>query len=351
MFLQVLDAVSYAHRQGIVHRDIKPSNIMLAKDGTLKVFDFGIAKLADETSPSLTRTGAKIGTVLYMSPEQVKGLPVDLRSDIYSLGVTLFQMLTGKSPYDTISHNEFDISLSIVTEPLPLPQNPYFELPAALYATILKATEKNSDKRYASCYEFAEALHGCAQEIAAKESEANLPHISPQELMAETFAIPESPEKKWLPYLAWGVVLFFVLLALGFKNADYLKNIFLVKQHSETELKARIYDYYKNVETHNFEKVKPFYAKRVEKYFGKTDQTSADLQAVAENYWVKTPKEDHVIAWETFTVKEEADGHYVVRFTMTYHYQRANKPWQEQKANTQISLDNRLKIYSIVGVK
>ena len=117
LFLQILDAFEYAHKNKIVHRDIKPSNIIITKDGKIKVLDFGIAKIMDETN-SMTKTGTQMGSVLYMSPEQVRGEKVNHLSDIYSLGVTLFQMATGKAPYDPTS-NEYEVFQKIDKEALP----------------------------------------------------------------------------------------------------------------------------------------------------------------------------------------------------------------------------------------
>ena len=101
-FSQILDAFEYAHSKKVIHRDIKPANIIISNDDTVKILDFGIAKLLDETSEKLTQTGSKVGTVTFMSPEQVKALPVDNRSDIYSLGVAMYQIATGKCPYEDL---------------------------------------------------------------------------------------------------------------------------------------------------------------------------------------------------------------------------------------------------------
>jgi serine/threonine protein kinase len=160
LFAQILDACIFAHQKGIIHRDLKPSNMMIAND-IVKVLDFGIAKMIsgdyEEQHHKLTQTGMRMGTVLYMSPEQIKGQVIDLQSDIYSLGVTLFEMLTGKCPYD--SHcSEFDVSVKIVNEPLPRAKSFYPAVSDALQAVIDKATAKNPAQRFKNCEEFKNAL-------------------------------------------------------------------------------------------------------------------------------------------------------------------------------------------------
>ncbi|SFB78162.1 Serine/threonine protein kinase [Flexibacter flexilis DSM 6793] len=349
MLMQILDALSYAHRRGVIHRDLKPSNLMIDKTGRVKVLDFGVAKILDQTnSPSLTRTGTKIGTILYMSPEQVKGLPVDARADIYSLGVTLFQMLTGRCPYDLALENEFDISLKIVNEPLPRLSAYYTDIPSELQRIIDKATAKSPQNRYQDCYEFAEALHGLQQ--LYKEVEWQPVTIEPPADNVEDKPFDWNvfwEEKKY--YL---VSVFILLLAVTFvwlENTTIHKQIFR-KHHTETELKARVYDYYKNLETHDFDKVKTFYAPQIEQYFNSNNQNQQQIKDLSERYWEKTPKEDHAIAWETFKAKEDENGNYTVRFTLSYHYRRnGQKKWQVVTAKTQIKLNNDLKIYAITG--
>jgi len=160
LFTQVLDGFAYAHEQGVIHRDVKPGNIMITARERVKILDFGIAKLLSRNENKLTQTGTKMGTVLYMSPEQVKGDPVDKRSDIYSLGVTLFQMLTGRGPYEEATATEFVIYNKIVNEPLPLARSFYPGVSDQMQAVIDKATAKNPDQRFQSCTEFRQALMG-----------------------------------------------------------------------------------------------------------------------------------------------------------------------------------------------
>ncbi len=153
IFSQVLSAFSYAHKQGIVHRDIKPSNIFLLPDGKVKILDFGIAKLFGQGN-EMTQTGTQMGTPIYMSPEQVKAdKSIDHRSDIYSLGVTMYYALNGKPPYDVDIISQYDIFTKIVNEPLCLTS-----IAGELVPLIKKACEKDREQRYQSCEEWLAAM-------------------------------------------------------------------------------------------------------------------------------------------------------------------------------------------------
>ena len=146
IFNQTLSAFQYAHEKGIVHRDIKPSNIFILPNGQVKVLDFGIAKLFGQGN-EMTQTGAQMGTPIYMSPEQVKGdKSIDHRSDIYSLGVTMFFAVNGIAPYSSDTDSQFDIFTKIVHEPLP-----EFSIQTNFKDIILKACQKNREDRYQNC--------------------------------------------------------------------------------------------------------------------------------------------------------------------------------------------------------
>jgi serine/threonine-protein kinase len=154
LFRQALAGIGYAHRLGIVHRDIKPSNIMLNRDGVVKVMDFGLAKVTGELG--VTRTGVRLGTAYYMSPEQILVKPVDARSDIYSLGVTLYEMLTGLAPFRADS--EFEILNDHVNTPPTLPTGLQLQIPSGIEHAVLKALAKNPDQRFQSADQFSAAL-------------------------------------------------------------------------------------------------------------------------------------------------------------------------------------------------
>ncbi len=157
LFAQILDGVSYAHNRNVIHRDIKPSNIIITTEGKAKILDFGIAKIISESDHKLTKTGTKLGTVLFMSPEQVKGIEVDKRTDVYSLGITLFQTITGKNPFDE-QQTEYEVYKKIVEEPLPEAKQFYVGVSNRMEQVLKKATAKDKEERFADCDEFKLAL-------------------------------------------------------------------------------------------------------------------------------------------------------------------------------------------------
>lgn len=151
---QILDAIQAAHDKGVVHRDIKPSNILINRQKEIKILDFGIAKKIDNTNQNHTRMGQKLGTLPYMSPEQIKGLPsISYETDIYSLGVLFYQMLCGKAPYGT-DLTEYDISKNIVEYPLPKLIDIYKYVNPSFQRIVDKATEKEVHNRYKDCNAF-----------------------------------------------------------------------------------------------------------------------------------------------------------------------------------------------------
>ena len=158
----VADALDYAHQQGVVHRDIKPANIMLTKERVVKVMDFGIAKMA---SSSKTQTNIVLGTPTYMSPEQIAGKKVDGRSDIFSLGVVLFELLTGQLPFT--ADNLSAVLFSIAHHPHPAIQTLRPDLTPMIQEIVDRALQKELAHRYRRAEEFAGELRACLHSLAA----------------------------------------------------------------------------------------------------------------------------------------------------------------------------------------
>ena len=148
---QVASALGYAHRSGVVHRDVKPGNILITADGQVKVTDFGIAQ-AVSSEDLFAEAGSVMGTATYFSPEQASGAPVDGRSDVYSLGVVLYEMLVGRPPF--IGDSPVAVSSQHVNDPVPLPTQFNRDVPSDLEAIVMEALGKSPSQRYQSADEF-----------------------------------------------------------------------------------------------------------------------------------------------------------------------------------------------------
>lgn len=153
---QIIQALDYAHSLQVIHRDIKPANILVSKDGRIKISDFGIAKVFG--TQGLTKTGMLIGTPWYTSPEQILGKDIDYRSDLYSLGITFYEMVTGRVPFHDETNSEFQIQKAHLETPPPRPSvfNPEIDL--QLEKFMLRALEKKVEKRFASARDMSEDL-------------------------------------------------------------------------------------------------------------------------------------------------------------------------------------------------
>ncbi|MDB5750799.1 MAG: protein kinase (serine/threonine-protein kinase)-like protein, partial [Ramlibacter sp.] len=169
----LLSALDYAHKQGIVHRDIKPANLLMEPGGRIKLTDFGVARIQD--SGEATRTqGSVVGTLKYMAPEQVQGQKIDSRADLFSVGVVLYQLLTDKRPFD--GDNDFSIIHQIIGHEPAAPSSINPRLPGALDAVVARALAKSRDQRFATARDFAVALQAA---IRRAEDQTVVPPLNP----------------------------------------------------------------------------------------------------------------------------------------------------------------------------
>ncbi len=212
----VAKALARAHDAGLVHRDVKPSNIMITTSGQTKVTDFGIARALTRGDQTVTQTGMVMGTAAYLSPEQAQGNPVDARSDIYSLGCVLSQMLTGSPPFT--GDTPLSIAYKHVRENPTPPSAVNSDVPRDLDAIVFKAMAKNPDNRYQSSSELAGDLDRflAGQTVHAtpilSDETAVAPTVSETRVLEGTAAYPEYEERRRGP--GWYVALALVILAL-----------------------------------------------------------------------------------------------------------------------------------------
>lgn len=188
LFTQLAEALNYAHGHGIIHRDLKPANALIDESGNLFLTDFGIAKLLESASPRLTQTDAIMGTPAYISPEQARAEKVNQRSDIYSLGIILYEMVTGSVPF--IADTPLAVILKHISDPLPPPSIVKKDIPQPIERVILKALAKEPDDRYATAAEFLSAW-----KRALEETETARPSLEPISTPASRAGMPASPSR------------------------------------------------------------------------------------------------------------------------------------------------------------
>jgi len=222
---QVLLAIEYAHTMGFIHRDLKPSNIIIDKNGSVKVMDFGISKSLNENQ-NITRVGSNIGTIYYMSPEQIKGFSTTPRTDIYSLGITLYEMLSGTVPYNF--KNDYDIyDAHLKMQPQKL-SSVFPDIPKEIDELILSALNKSDKNNFTNASEFRNSIEHLI---------FNLPLLLNNQSTVNEYARKNPVKKNKTANLIIAFVLLLTILIIG--TSYLLVDKFIIKEESKTILEDR----------------------------------------------------------------------------------------------------------------
>ena len=203
--LQVADALNYAHERGVIHRDVKPGNILIDDKWAL-LSDFGLVKLT-ETASQLTRTGTGMGTPAYMSPEQVAGLEVDRRTDIYALGIILYRILTGTVPHN--APTPLAIMVKRRTEPITPPHQIKPDTPESFEHVVMRSLATKPDERYSTATDFAEALRKAKTDPAYRE--ATLLHLRDETIVSRDKVLPFPSKRRNLSLIMGGMAAIIVV--------------------------------------------------------------------------------------------------------------------------------------------
>jgi eukaryotic-like serine/threonine-protein kinase len=252
----VLSALDYSHRAGIVHRDIKPANVMLTPAGDVKVMDFGIARAMADSSSTMTQTAAVVGTAQYLSPEQARGETVDSRSDVYSTGCLLYELLTGRPPF--VGESPVSVAYQHVREQAKPPSSLDPELPAQVDAIVMKALAKPIEERYQSAAamradieRFLAGKPVIAPAVPLDEATSFIPAEAPAEATSifTGSALPEADERhrRW-PLVLLAVVILALLVAAAvfgsklFSSAPQQQSVPSVVNMTTKQAQARLHD-------------------------------------------------------------------------------------------------------------
>ena len=328
---QLVDALNYTHRQGIIHRDIKPSNIFVTNDDNVKLMDFGIAKVRD--SFLSTHTGATMGTLMYMSPEQVRDSKhIDAKTDIYSLAVTFVHLFLGKAPYNYDTTDDFELRNSIVTQPLDLGALPrkwqYFlrpylakkpeERPPLVPFTADVDSTYDSERTY---FEDLPQKPIPTEQTIAESSGGGIPYSSMQR--------NAPPPKK---HHVWPFLLVFLLLVVGggviyWLSQSQYETVSEEIFPNEEKLKSIINHFCIYTDQNDTEGMVSLFASHIDTYYSKHDYDLEDVRQSFEAYdrtFQTTAKRSNP-RWETFRIVDQDANSVKIVIDVDFTINRKNK--------------------------
>lgn len=406
IFLQILGAITFAHRRGLLHTDIKPSNILISPDKKVKLSFCSTARLLAADAMILSRAGFKIGNVLYKSPEQVYERQPEIRSDIYSSGVLLYELLTGQGPYASGDCSEFEIQNKIVYEPLFKEQEIRQGTRGKLQMLVNKAAAKKPEGRFADGDDFVAAIQEMQNEEREKQYQEMLREVSLNSTHTadgNNNSIIKVAEKQKKPKTIAAIFTVFSLMAACFfiitviyKNVSKPagREIFVNAQPTDTnkgqsnieadqaveddsvtetsiisvpaavttvasaspalvtesELQYRLENYYKVMEAKDTGKLAQYYAPNLIRFFNEYGVSDELLNQLLNQNWERTPESKYNVMWETFRYSRDEKGNYVVDYYIDYQYRRANqRNWKSRKIYTMLKMNKDLRIYYITG--
>ena len=356
IFAKILDGFQYAHslKPAIIHRDIKPSNIIIDENDEPKIIDFGIVKIvdADKTASGRTMAGTKIGTAFFMSPEQILAKEVDARSDIFSLGITLFIMLTGRSPFGS-TLSEFEVHNTIVNEQLPRAKDVYPGVSDNAQNIIDKATEKRKEDRFQNCNAFKNALQNNIEVTKSLP-----PALPPKPLPPTLAAAKRNYTAAIVSIIAIAIIGLVVYVSTKSNdnktvitynpvNPNVIDSVLptpiepnttvtppALTDITEAEkqiITEKISNYFnecnKSTENMNFDYLLDFYEYPIQKYFSIYNATRTDLYKQFDNYLNKTIYGHHLeILWNQCSVYKNADDTYTFILRANYDLERRKAP-------------------------
>jgi serine/threonine protein kinase len=340
IMLQVLNGFAYAHSNGIIHRDVKPSNILITKNDEVKILDFGIAKLLDDVQNKLTKTGTQIGTAYYMSPEQVKAQELDQRTDIYSLGIAFYELLSGFCPYAN-SQSEYDVYRRIVEEPLvPLTEslgNQY----AYLWKIIEKQTKKNKESRYSNCKEIIKDL------TKQTQIKSEIPEKAEAKTVVDYRKVDEvtSNTKKKSNIIIYILISLFVL-AIGYFMYSKLNDTPIDEAPTiEEQTKNLIINYYDDADKDNIDANK-YFAPYVENYITVEETNPEEINSINNREHDFTNRETLVIENTIKFEREDNDLKYWTFWLDMSCFRIKRQQYQTCKVKIELGINKDLKIVS-----